>query len=183
MVAAIAVGLAVGVPALTRDDPAPSGLGAVVAYEDLPTTHVDGDQDYPQSPAVGGPHANAWLECGRYDVPLREENVVHDLEHGTVWIAYDPDLAADDVDRLAELLPDNGILAPYPDLAAPVVVTVWERQLALESADDARLSEFIAAYGAGETAPEPFASCAGGLTDPQGGVDSGSDSGSGEVQV
>ena len=57
-------------------------------------------------------------------------------------------------------------MSPYPGLDAPVVVTVWGRQLRLEGADDPRLGLFIARYGAGETAPEPFASCAGGLSDP-----------------
>ncbi len=55
-------------------------------------------------------------------------------------------------------------MAPYPGLDAPVVVTVWGRQLSLDGADDPRLGLFIEAFGAGETAPEPTASCAGGLS-------------------
>jgi hypothetical protein len=47
-----------------------------------------------------------------------------------------------------------------------VVVTVWGRQLALVGADDPRLPLFLHRYGGGETAPEPFASCAGGVRDP-----------------
>jgi hypothetical protein len=47
-----------------------------------------------------------------------------------------------------------------------VVVTVWGRQLALTGADDPRLGMFVAAFGDGHTAPEPFASCAGGVRDP-----------------
>lgn len=66
------------------------------------------------------------------------------------------------MDRLAELLPDNGILSPYPDQEAPVVITVWGRQLELTGPEDPRIALFVAAFGAGETAPEPFASCHGG---------------------
>ena len=117
----------------------PSDLSAVKSYDDLSADHTPDDVDYPQSPPVGGEHAPEWLECGAYDVPVREENAVHDLEHGTVWISYDPDLGADDVAALAELLPQNGIMAPYPGLDSPVVVTVWGRQLALDGADDPRL--------------------------------------------
>ena len=40
-------------------------------------------------PPVGGAHDPEWLECGAYDAPVRDENAVHDLEHGTVWITYD----------------------------------------------------------------------------------------------
>ena len=48
-------------------------------------------------------------------------------------------------------------------------MTVWERQLELTGADDPRLALFLAAFGDGHTAPEPLASCAGGLTDGSGG--------------
>lgn len=143
-------------------EPAPD-LADVVAYDGLSMAHTPGDVDYPQSPPVGGEHAPAWLECGVYETPVLEELAVHDLEHGTVWIAYDPDLGDADVERLAEQLPQNGIMAPYPGLDAPVVVTVWGRQLRLDGADDPRLGLFVARFGNGETAPEPNASCAGGI--------------------
>jgi Protein of unknown function (DUF3105) len=150
---------------VARDGPV--SLDAVEIYDDLDPAHTDEDVDYPQSPAVGGPHAPVWLDCGVYGEQVREENVVHDLEHGTTWITYDP--AADvDVDALAGLLPQNGILSPYDGLDSPVVVTVWGRQLALDGAADPRLPLFIDTYSGGETAPEPFASCAGGVRSPSG---------------
>ena len=171
---AIVACLAVAVPLLIAEDGPPADLSAVRAYPDLSVSHTREKVTYPQSPPVGGPHDPRWLDCGVYEEPVREENAVHDLEHGTVWISYHPDLAAADVRALAEKLPQNGIMAPYPGLHAPVVVTVWGRQLALDGADDPRLAMFVHRYGGGETAPEPFASCAGGLTDPTGGGGPGS---------
>lgn len=141
----------------------PVNLDAVEIYDDLDPAHTPGDVDYPQSPPVGGPHDATWLDCGVYDEPVREENVVHDLEHGTVILNYLPGLDQDDIDLLASKLPQNGILAPYRGMDAPVVVTVWGRQLALTGAADPRLDLFIEEFGGGATAPEPFASCAGGL--------------------
>ena len=140
----------------------PVGLDAVEVYDDLEVAHTTADVDYPQSPPVGGPHAPVWLDCGAYDEPVRDENAVHDLEHGSVWITYDPE-ADVDVAALEDAVPQNGILSPYDGLDAPVVVTVWGRQLALDGADDPRLALFIDTFGGGETAPEPFASCAGGV--------------------
>ena len=140
----------------------PGGLGDVQTYPDLPTTHVTDPVDYEQTPPVGGPHFGEWLECGAYDTPVQDENAVHDLEHGAVWITYDPALDEDDVATLEDALPQNGILSPYEGLPAPVVVTVWGVQLALTGADDPRLAEFVDEYDDGVTAPEPFASCAGG---------------------
>lgn len=172
--AVLLVGAAITVPVvidqLDADEVAregPVNLDDVEIYDDLDPAHTPDDVDYPQSPPVGGPHDPVWLACGVYDEPVRDENLVHDLEHGTVWITYDPDGDVD-VDALAGLLPQNGILSPYPGLDAPVVVTVWGRQLALDGADDPRLSLFIDTYGGGETAPEPFASCAGGVESPSG---------------
>ena len=173
--AAIVVAAAVLVPLLIDDDggaatgsadpsaEVEANLGDVQVYDPQPA-HDNGDLEYPQSPTVGGLHNDYWLDCGVYDVPVPEEHVAHDLEHGTVWITYAPGLDADGIAALAAVLPQNGILSPYDDLRAPVVVTVWGRQLDLTGADDPRLALFIDEFSEGVTAPEPFASCAGGAT-------------------
>jgi hypothetical protein len=170
LVALLVLAAAVALPFVVGDDRGVASEGAVDlsdvrVYDDVEPSHQPGDIDYPQAPPAGGPHAPVWLDCGVYDEAVRDENAVHDLEHGTVWITYRPGLDAADVDVLTGLLPQNGILSPYDGLDAPVVVTVWGRQLALTGADDARLRLFIDTFGGGETAPEPFASCAGGVTD------------------
>ena len=162
----VLVATAVAVPLLLSDDPpayVDRTLDEVQRYDDLPNDHVPGDVDYDQAPPAGGPHAVEWHACGVYDEPRRDENVVHSLEHGTVWFTYRPGLAEDELAELEEELPSEGILSPYPDQEAPVVVTVWGRQLALEGADDPRLALFLREYGDGHTSPEPFASCEGGV--------------------
>lgn len=133
--------------------------------------HTEDPVDYEQTPPAGGKHRPTWLDCGVYDDPVPNEYVVHDLEHGTVWITYDPDeVDAEGIAALEEQLPDNGILSPYPDLPAPVVVTVWGTQLRLSGPEDTGLKDFIGAYSHGETAPEPMASCHGGTRDPESGT-------------
>ena len=176
VVAFVLVGAAVLVPVLLNrdDDPAveagkggPTGLDAVTTYDGLTNKHlgIGEAHTYPQSPPVGGDHAPYWIECGAYDAPLPETAAVHDLEHGTVWLTYRPDrVDAAGVRRLSDLLPANGLLSPYPAQDAPVVITVWGRQLALTGPDDPRIAAFLARFGAGETAPEPFASCNGGVS-------------------
>lgn len=172
-VAVVALSAAIAF-SLVNDDGRVSGgtpaadvnLDEVEFIEKENTTHTQEDVEYDELPPVGGPHNPVWLDCGVYDEPVPEENVVHDLEHGTVWVTYRPGLNQGDIDALAQVLPQNGILSPYDDLQSPVVVTVWGTRLELDGADDPRLPLFIANYGAGETAPEPGASCAGGLRDP-----------------
>lgn len=143
-------------------------LSQVQTWEITDRAHTVDDVDYPQDPPAGGEHAPVWLACGVYDTPVREENAVHDLEHGTVWITHDPGLSGQDVERLADQLPGNGILSPRENLPSPVVVTVWGAQLQLEGADDRRLELFLAEYGDGHTAPEFGVSCQGGTPDPTG---------------
>ena len=57
--------------------------------------HVTTAVDYTESPPVGGPHAPPpdWADCTGtvYTVDIRHENAVHSLEHGAVWITYNPD--------------------------------------------------------------------------------------------
>lgn len=143
-------------------------LAAVQTWDITDRAHTTDDVAYPQDPPAGGQHAPVWLACGVYDEPVREENAVHDLEHGTVWITHAPDLSEADLEVLADQLPDNGIMSPREDLPSPVVVTVWGAQLQLDGADDPRLPLFLAEYGDGQTAPEFGASCQGGTPDPQG---------------
>ncbi|WP_107774195.1 DUF3105 domain-containing protein [Nocardioides sediminis] len=146
----------------------PVDLSEVQVWEIEDTRHTDRDVDYPQDPPAGGPHAPVWLDCGVYDEPVREENAVHDLEHGTVWITHDPALPERDVEALAEVLPDNGIMSPREGLSSTVVVTVWGAQLALDGARDPRLRLFLDEYGDGHTAPEFGVTCHGGTRDPAG---------------
>jgi hypothetical protein len=142
-------------------------LKATKYYDFAGGDHRDGAIKYAQVPPAGGPHNPTWLECGAYAEPVPNQNAVHDLEHGTVWITYRPGLDQTDVTsletRLKGLKSGKWMLSPYPGLPAPVVVTVWNAQLDLTGADDPRLPKFLAYYGDGHTGPEAaFASCKGG---------------------
>jgi hypothetical protein len=142
-------------------------LKATKYYDFAGGDHVTGPIEYAQVPPAGGPHDPVWDDCGAYPDPVRNENAVHDLEHGTVWITYRPGLDAADVQslqtQLEGLQSQKWMLSPYPGLPAPVVVTVWNAQLDLTGADDPRLPTFLKFYGDGHTSPEgAFASCKGG---------------------
>lgn len=130
--------------------------------------HVNGVVNYAQSPPVGGEHAPSWQNCGIYEEPVRNELAVHSLEHGAVWVAYRPDLPADQVEQLRSLVRGRGhtLLSPYPDLDRPVAASAWGVQLKVDSAADPRLGQFIAKYRQGPQTPEPGASCIGGVGTP-----------------
>ncbi len=111
--------------------------------------HVSTPVDYTESPPVGGPHEppQGWADCTGtvYDVDIRHENAVHSLEHGAVWITYDPDaLSEDQVGTLAALVEGQSgrMMSPYAGLESPVSIQSWNHQLAVDSADDPRLEQF-----------------------------------------
>ena len=161
---------AVVVWAITRGRAASGAMTGLVTYQDLSRNHVEGPVTYAQTPPVGGEHSPVWLNCGIYDQPVPNENAVHSLEHGAVWVTYRPDLPADQVAVLREDVRNqpHGLLSPYPGLPTPVVATVWGVQLKLQSANDPRLGNFIAEYADAGSAPEPHGECTGGVGTPIG---------------
>lgn len=141
-------------------------IEGVQSHGDLSREHVQTQVDYPQSPPVGGQHHPMWADCTGtvYDEPVRDENAVHSLEHGAVWITYRPDVAPEQRERLRGLVSgtDYRMMSPYPDQPAAVMATAWGKQLALDSAGDDRLESFLEAYTQGPQTPEQGATCAGG---------------------
>ena len=138
--------------------------------------HVTTPVTYEQTPPVGGPHDYEWADCTGtvYDVDIRHENAVHSLEHGAVWITYDPELVSDaDVDTLAALVDGQSgrMLSPYAGLGTAVSLQSWNQQLKVDSVTDERIEQFAdfmtynrSPYGDDDERnalafPEPGASC------------------------
>lgn len=143
-------------------------IDGVQAYPDLTFNHVATTVDYPQSPPAGGDHNAAWLNCGVYSAPVPSENAVHSLEHGAVWITYDPALPADQVATLEALAAGQSyvLLSPFEGLGSPVVASAWGYQLTLDSADDARLPVFVQKYLLNPELAEAGAPCSNGVGTP-----------------
>src|SRR4051794_7123459 len=139
-------------------------LKDVKTYTDLSRTHVETKVSYAQNPPVGGDHYPVWQNCGFYDQPIYDELGVHSMEHGAVWITYDPKLPADQVAILKNLVNGHSkvLVTPRTTLPTPVVASAWGKQLTLPTFDEAKLKAFIAAFEEGPQTPEPAASCSGG---------------------
>jgi hypothetical protein len=126
--------------------------------------------DIPASPLppVGGVHTPTWLNCGIYNQPVDTVLALHSMEHGGVWIAYQPDLPAEEVATLKSVAQgDNFVLmSPYEGLASKVVLTAWGVQLELDSATDERVELFVNRYR--NQGPELGATCSNGVGVPTG---------------
>ncbi len=175
--------------------PNTSGIRGVIAYDTtgwpssshngpagraLGHTHVRGPVTYSVAPPVGGDHNATWLNCGIYDKPVPSEYAVHNLEHGAVWITYQPSLPKSEVAALRAFAERQSSLStggqhgsryidltPYPGLPAPVVASSWGFQLRLTSPTDPRLQEFVSKFRASKTyTPEYGGECTGGIGTP-----------------
>tara|TARA_B100000745_G_scaffold47277_1_gene28396 strand:+ start:3829 stop:4362 length:534 start_codon:yes stop_codon:yes gene_type:complete len=124
-------------------------------------SHVKTEVDYKDTPPVGGNHYSVWLGCNGniYDEPVVDENAVHSLEHGAVWITYRPTLAAEEIEALKGKVKGYSFISPYPEQESPIVLTAWGVQLSLDSADDPRIDQFLAKFRQGPQTPEPGATC------------------------
>jgi MFS family permease len=60
---------------------------------------------------------------------ISNENAVHSLKHGAVWITYRPDLPEGQVETLRDLVQGQTyiLVSPYPDLPSPVMGLGVER--------------------------------------------------------
>jgi Protein of unknown function (DUF3105) len=119
---------------------------------------------YDESPPFGGPHAPIWADCTGtvYPVQIANENAVHDLEHGAVWITYKPGLPADQLDVLSKLVSGQQymLMTPYAGLKTNVSLQAWGYQLFVDSATDKRVKQFIKDLRLSQTnTPELGASC------------------------
>ena len=129
---------------------------------------VDYKAEYEMDPPAGGAHWSAWLNCGIYTEPQENERAVHALEHGAVWVTYNPDkVSGADLDTLRKRLPKSyALISPYPGLDAPIVASAWGAQIRFDEVTDQRLDGFIAKYWQSGTAPELGASCSGAVDGP-----------------
>lgn len=163
--AAAAIGYAVYTVNKQNESDTPEAITGLASKTFDVAQHSTEQVDYGEdSPPFGGVHDGVWLDCNGqvYDIVVREENAVHGLEHGAVWITYDPDLPQDDIDTLADLVDGQGytFMSPYPGLSSPVSVQAWGQQVFVDSVDDPRIEQFIRVFRQSPTnTPEPGASC------------------------
>lgn len=144
--------LAAYTPSESNQDPSDKIDGVVKIDYSKARGHVDATQRvaYDKFPPFGGPHDATWAACNGvvYAEPVRNENMVHPLEHGAVWIAYnEKQITGPALETLKTKVQGQQylMLSPYPDLDKPISVQSWGHQLKVDSADDPRIDQFIRA--------------------------------------
>ncbi|MFB7496735.1 DUF3105 domain-containing protein [Streptomyces sp. NPDC056161] len=134
----------------------------------LSRNHVQSKVDYPENPPVGGDHAPVWMTCNGnvYAKAVPNENAVHSLEHGAVWVTYNDKAAQADIETLAGKVAKTPYTLMSPDKteSGTITLTAWGHQLRVGTASDPRVDQFLTKYVQGAQTPEPGAACTNGLT-------------------
>lgn len=163
VIAVIVLGL-VGVVAWSKINQPPEPPRPGTEQSDHGGGHAEGTEYGGDQPPTSGKHASpvAW---DVYDTEIRDDQALHNLEHGGIYVSYRPDLPKDQVEKMKKLLfepfsdsdfkPRKVIMAPRASNDSPIVLSSWQRSQALESFDEAVIKEYyLANFG---KSPEPFA--------------------------
>ncbi len=163
-VAVIGVGIALSIPDQklseleTKGDSAAEQVGQ--SFESQGREHVPLEQasgPYNSNPPTSGDHLVNPAEWGVYQNELPDKQLIHNLEHGGIWISYkdiDPDTKLK-LEAIGKANPGSVIVTPRAANDAPIAIAAWTRLEKLTSYDEAKILEFIRANK--NKSPEPLA--------------------------
>lgn len=120
--------------------------------------------NYNSDPPTSGPHWPNDANKGIYDKELPDKQLIHNLEHGFIWISYQPgnaDLQSstssagikgatqEEVNQLKSIVEKDGwkiVMEPRAKDQAKIVLAAWGRVLKLDGFDQKRVKDFISSY-------------------------------------
>lgn len=163
-VAAIGIGIALSIPDQKLSELETSGDSSAEqigeSFENQGREHVPLEQTTDPSnsnPPTSGDHLANPAEWGVYQNELPDKQLIHNLEHGGIWISYkdiDPDTKAK-LEAIGKANPGSVIVTPRAANDAPIAVAAWTRLEKFTSYDEAKILEFIKANK--NKSPEPLA--------------------------
>lgn len=104
---------------------------------------------YNSDPPNSGDHWPAPAKGGVYDNSLPDEQLVHNLEHGYVWISYKPDVGDDVKGELKKIVEEDNwkvVLEPRDKDETMIALVAWGRVLKLDTPDYDKVKAFIKTY-------------------------------------
>jgi len=131
----------------------PEGEDFSVAYDIQGREHIADGAEHPaynSNPPSSGWHYASPARGGFYNEPLADEQVIHNLEHGDIWIAYHPDLNQDSIDSLESFAGQYVVVSPRSENEGDISLVAWGRvdTFNVENGivDEGRIRDFITRY-------------------------------------
>lgn len=124
--------------------------GRVEEFEIEGANHIGAGQTttYNTNPPTSGEHWANPAGWGFNDKELPDEQLVHNIEHGGIWITY-KDLDEDSTDRLKKVARNNSnsvVITKREENDDLIVVASWGRMMKLTEVDEALIQKYIDTY-------------------------------------
>ena len=114
---------------LTRSA-SPSVPDASVGYQNQGQTHIREGAAHPEynsNPPTSGWHRTNPARLGFYDEELPDESLIHNLEHGEIWISYKPSVPDAVKEQLKEFLGPRVIITKREKNDTDIAIAAWTR--------------------------------------------------------
>lgn len=103
--------------------------------------------EYNSNPPTSGTHFEYAEQWGVFGSPQPDVKMIHNLEHGGIWISYKDidDQTKASLEAIAKANSGSVIMTPRPADDAPIALASWGHLEKLQSYDEAKILEFIKA--------------------------------------
>lgn len=106
---------------------------------------------YNSNPPTSGPHFASTAEWGIYKEELPDETIVHNLEHGGIWISYKPEISEEIRKNLESFYDKWGrkiIVVPRAKNDSDIALAAWNHidKFGVSEYSDERVDKFIKAF-------------------------------------
>ena len=105
---------------------------------------------YNSNPPTSGPHYSQTARTGFRDEPIADENIIHNLEHGDIWISYHPRVPDGAVQELKDFAGTKVIVTSREANDTDIALSAWGRldtfNLENGNLDTIRIDDFIKRY-------------------------------------
>ena len=132
--------------------PVSSPVAGTVEYDIVSRNHITqgtAGSGYNSNPPTSGPHWAGAAKNGIYDSAIPDEQAIHNLEHGHVWIAYRSDLGEEVKNNLKDIASGDDwkvILTPREANDSKIALVAWGRLLKMDEPDLDKIKDFIKTY-------------------------------------
>ena len=128
--------------------PPPQLLGR--EYVDDDTRHLSANEPpvtYKTNPPVSGPHDSEAADWGFYEQELPDTKAIHNLEHGGIWLSYQPDALTNDqkeeLKELADKYDQRLIVTPRTQNDSKIAIASWRRLEKTETLNLDTVNQFL----------------------------------------
>ncbi len=123
-----------------------------VSYPNQGQTHIEVGAAHPaynSNPPTSGWHYIDPAPWGVYPNQLPDETLIHNLEHGGIWLSYKDPTNQDIINQLVDIAskyPSHMIVEPRPQNDSPIAVAAWGQLLKMDTVNADVIYAFIRRY-------------------------------------